>query len=98
MFSPKSRATSSTIFEMRELNHIMKIFMAELSKENAMCSDTVMNLAAKDIKFNYYHNKSDRHRVIQSSDLIPSVDKRFETINSKLRMPNRACLQLAVMN
>lgn len=88
MFSPKSRATSSTIFEMRELNHIMKIFMAELSKENAMCSDTVMNLAAKDIKFNYYHNKSDRHRVIQSSDLIPSVDKRFETINSKLRMPN----------
>lgn len=86
MFSPKSRTSSSTVFEMRELQHIMNIFMNELSRENAMCADTVMNLAAKDIKFNYYHNKIDRHRIIQSTDMIPSIDKRFEAINQNLRV------------
>lgn len=77
VFSPRSREVSSTLIEMRELEHIMRIFVEELKKENGICSDTIINKIAKNIEFNYFHNKLDRHRIVAKSSNIPSFDSRF---------------------
>jgi hypothetical protein len=77
VFSPKSRETSSTLYEMRELEYVMQIFAEELSKKDSMCSDTIMGSAAREVKFDYYHNKSDRHGIISLSDEIIKLDDRF---------------------
>ncbi|OGT53114.1 MAG: hypothetical protein A3E84_02505 [Gammaproteobacteria bacterium RIFCSPHIGHO2_12_FULL_42_13] len=87
IFSPKSRKISSTIFELRELEHIMRIFISELSKDNALCSDTIINTIAKTVDFDYYHNKADRHRVIRSSSEIAKADKRFNITDSRNKSP-----------
>ena len=86
VFSPRSREASSTLFEIRELEHIMKIFVEELSKENEVCSDTIMGTIAREVKFNYFHNKTDRHRIVQSSKNISTLDKRFNSINPKYKL------------
>lgn len=83
VFSPKSREASSTLFEMRELDHIMKIFVEELSNKNGMCSDTIIDKISTGVKFGYFHNKVDRHRVIRSSSEIVSSDKRFVYTSTK---------------
>lgn len=81
VFSPKSREVSSTLFEIRELEHIMKVFIQELSKENVICSDTIIGKIAKGVKFNYFHNKVDRHRIVQPSIDIVTLDNRFNFIH-----------------
>jgi len=83
VFSPKSRKISSTLSEMRELEHIMKIFIAEISKDNSMCSDAIISQIGKNVEFNYFHNEYDRHHVIKPSTEILSADKRFDSINHK---------------
>lgn len=85
VFSPKSRQVSSALLEMRELEHIMKIFLVELSRENSMCFDTIMGKVAKNVKFQFFHNKIDRHRIIQSSTHLEKHDKRFTDIHASLR-------------
>lgn len=77
VFSPKSREASSTLFEIRELEHLMKIFIQELSRDNAVCADTIMGQVAQHVSFQYFHNKMDRHRVVRASTDIPAIDKRF---------------------
>lgn len=83
VFAPKSRKISSTLFEMRELEHIMKVFTEEMSKEHAMCSDTILHDIAKGIDFKYFHNKPDRHRVVLKTEEIAKSDERFMTVNCK---------------
>lgn len=83
VFSPKSRKISSTIFEMRELEHLMRIFISELSKDDIICSDTVISKAAKEVEFKYFHNEPDRHNVVKSSAIIPDYDARFNVQRAK---------------
>lgn len=83
VFSPKSREAASTLFEIRELEHIVRIFMEELAKDAALCSDTVIGEVAKKIEFNYFHNKIDRHRIVQPSTQIASIDRRFKYVANK---------------
>ncbi len=106
IFSPKSRKVSSTLFDIHELEHIMRIFIDELGKEGSMCSDTTLNQIIHTIEFNYYHNKPDRHRIVQSSLKIPEHDTRFETINEQYKLSGaefsadakfvRGCVSLSV--
>lgn len=77
MFSPKSRVVASTISEMRELERISRIFIQEFAMNDNMCSDTIINKIAENIKINYFHNKDDFHSVIKKSEEIPNYDKRF---------------------
>ncbi len=86
MFSPKSREISSTLHEMRELDHISRIFIEEMAKDNEMCSGTIIHKIAKDIKFTYYHNKIDRHRIVRPSTEIIKSDKRFNLINPSYKV------------
>ena len=78
-FSPKSRRASSTLFEMRELKHIIRIFSEELTKPQGMCSDTIMSKAASLVDFKYFHNEPDHHKVIVPSENITKYDNRFES-------------------
>lgn len=77
VFSPKSRKISSTLFEIRELENIMRVFINELSKDNTMCSDTIVGEIAKYTEFKYFHNEFDRHRVIRPSTEMATLDERF---------------------
>lgn len=88
IFSPKSRKMSSTLFEMRELQHLMQIFTEELSKDNSLCSDTIICRIANEVQFNYFHNKPDRHRVIQPSENIINLDNRFNFVYPELKVDN----------
>ena len=83
VFSPKSRKVSSTLFEMHELEHIMKVFMGELSDEYSICYGTVLGEIAKKINFRYFHNELDCHRVVGHSSEIESADQRFRYVNSE---------------
>lgn len=78
MFSPKSRKISSTLTEMRELEHITQIFTQELAKETSMCADSTLGEMAKSIQFQYFHNKSDRHQVVRPTQDILQFDDRFK--------------------
>lgn len=77
MFSPKSAVAASTLSEMRELERITRIFTEELAQDDSMCSNTIIGDIAKKIELNYYHNKVDQHRIIQSSTEIFKKDDRF---------------------
>lgn len=76
-FSPKARKVFSTLFEMRELSHIVKIFMNELGQSNGVCQDTVLKDMANSVTFDYFHNACDPHKVIQSSSALTTFDQRF---------------------
>ena len=76
-FSPKSRQLSSTLFEMRELNHVMNVFIDELNKPQNIFADTVLTDIAKTVKFLFYHNQIDPHRAILLSENIARHDERF---------------------
>lgn len=84
-FSPKSRRISSTLVEMRELQNIMKIFINELLKDRMMGFDSVINEVAKQVEFNYFHNKIDRHKVVKPSHEISCFDNRFDSTNHRYK-------------
>lgn len=77
IFSPKSRQISSTLFEMRELAYIMKIFVEELTKTNSFCADTTLFKVLQKVQFNYFHNEKDSHHIIKPSTEIAEIDNRF---------------------
>jgi hypothetical protein len=88
MFSPKSRKASSTLFEMRELGHIMQIFSEELSDNNTICSDTILSKIAQSVKFLYFHNETDRHQVIHPTTEMAKQDKNLNLIAAMLKENN----------
>lgn len=108
IFSPKARSISTTLFEMRELEHIMRNFTHELSKPNAICSDTILSQIAKNVEFKYFHNEFDQHRIIHSSENIPTLDKRFNKISNGQKLAGakfasdarfvRGCISIAARN
>lgn len=80
---------------MRELAHIIKIFLEELSGKNSLCSDTFMFDLAKQLKFKYFHNKADEQDTMMLSSEIIQLDTRFHQIplkfsNTKFEFPTDA--------
>lgn len=80
IFAPTSRNTSSTLFEMRELAHMNKIFIEELSKNTHVCGGTILEVAANNLQYQYFHNKPDQHRVVHLSGEIPAKDDRYQKL------------------
>jgi len=78
VFSPTARKMSSTLHEMRELEHITRIYAKEIARDEFMCYSTIMNKAAKMVSFKYYHNRSDPLHVVNLSKDIILLDPRFE--------------------
>jgi hypothetical protein len=87
-FSPKSRQQSSTQYDLREIEHIVDIFNQELSNDQGMAYNTVMNTLSKKLSVRYFHNKTDRHNIIQPSSMIPSYDNRFYKISPEYKLEN----------
>lgn len=88
IFSPRSRDATCTLYELRELEHIIKIFKSELSKDHVLCSDTILGESSKEIQFDFYHNKTDRYGLVKLSDDIIQHDERFLNINKKFTLKN----------
>jgi hypothetical protein len=82
-FSPKSRKLSSTLFEMGELRHIVNIFKSELIKESNIFADTVISDIAENVEFDFFHNQTDIHHLIQDSKNIVNLDNRFTARKTK---------------
>lgn len=82
VFSPKSRKVCSTLYEMRELCHIMRIFTEEFSLTNGMCADTIMGKIAREVSFKYFHNELDQHKLTRPSTAIVNLDKNFEFVTA----------------
>lgn len=82
-FSPRSRQLSSTLSEMGELQHIVNIFKSELIKDSNIFSDTVISDIAKNVEFDFFHNQTDMHNMIQDSNSIIGMDNRFSTKKTK---------------
>ncbi len=87
IFSPKSREVTNTLYELRELENIMRVFIEELSRENAPCNDTILGEIAKNIEFDYYHSKPDRYRVVKLTNEILKLDPRFSSIHKNFKRP-----------
>ncbi|MCD6056389.1 MAG: hypothetical protein K0R12_1351 [Gammaproteobacteria bacterium] len=88
-FSPKSRAVSSTLYDLRELKHIMDKFMHELSDKNSIHTGTIINNIAKDIAFDYYQSKEDKYNLIHLSSHLVEKDNRFTYMaKSNNSLPN----------
>lgn len=83
-FSPKSRRLSSTLFEMRELQHIVNIFISELVKDSNIFVDTVISGIAKNVEFDFFHNQDDVHKLIKDSEKITEIDNRFSIAKTKI--------------
>ncbi|TAK76030.1 MAG: hypothetical protein EPO11_04760 [Gammaproteobacteria bacterium] len=108
IFSPKSRKISSTLHELRELEHIMRVFIEELSRENSLCSDTVIHKLVNQVEFKYFHNEIDRHNIVQPSTDIVKFDNRFNSISQKNKIKNakfssdapfmRGCISIRTKN
>ena len=80
-FSPKSRKTASTLFEIRELDYIVKKYLEELAKNKSLASDTVYQKLACEVDFKYYHNELDRHNIILPSSEMVNMDGRFNFLS-----------------
>lgn len=76
-FSPTSRKMNSIFYEIRELDHILKVFSEELSKKDGMCADTILGQISKKISFRYFHNEEDRYQLVSPSHQIASLDNRY---------------------
>jgi hypothetical protein len=106
IFSPKSRKITNTLLELRELEHITKVFANELSKSTALCADTIIHEVAKKIEFNYFHNEVDSHHIIKPSTEIFEFDDRFKKITADIKLPHanfssdarflRGCISISV--
>ena len=71
--------------ELRELQNIMHIFIEELLEKNSLCAGTILNDIANNVEFKYYHSKPDKYQIINMTDEIVNLDKRFVSMNKKLR-------------
>lgn len=88
IFSPKSREVTNTIYELRELENIMRVFTEELSKSNSPCNDTIVGEIANQVEFNFYHSKQDKSNVVKMTDEIARRDSRFIDTEHKIKKPN----------
>jgi hypothetical protein len=85
-FSPKARGSASTLYDLRELSHIINVFIEELAKENSICHDTILHKIAKGIELTSFHTEPDPHGIIHSSDEITLLDPRFAQMDQKYKL------------
>lgn len=86
VFSPRSRKNTSTLSELRELAHLIDIFMQELASECEKGLDSILYQFTNHASFRYFHNEEDLHRTIYPSTEITHFDNRFysDPINNLL--------------
>jgi hypothetical protein len=76
-FSPRSRKLSNTLFDLRELRHILHEFLDEVRMNSIALEDTIVGIIPDRINFRYFHSKLDKHSEIESSKILNVVDSNF---------------------
>lgn len=90
IFAPTSRTSSSTVFEIRELAHVIEVLQQELSRDDSLCADTVFKDLMRTLEFSYYHNRPDQHRVMRLSKELETLDPRFQRMPTKYKTQQAA--------
>jgi len=85
-FSPKSRKISSKLYEMREIEHIVKTFLLEITAKNFKYSDALLHYIGKKIEFNYFHSERDQHNTVKHTSELPKFDPRVLEIDPVLKV------------
>jgi hypothetical protein len=85
-FSPKSKKIASKMYEMREIEHIVRALMGEFSKQYSICSDTILSDISDKIEFNFFHSERDKHNTIKYASEMPKLDPRIEHINPSYKV------------
>lgn len=87
-FSPNCRKERSTLNEVRELAHILGIYLEEIPKDYLNISNTPMGIVANKVKFEYYHDKVDREKYTKHTSEMPKLDSTLiscpEGYNNKI--------------
>lgn len=73
-FSPKSRKISSTLHDLAELRHVTNVFMDEIRNGKLKVEDTTIGHIARDVAFEFFHSKPDRHGEIQLTQSMVKGD------------------------
>ena len=81
--SPKARGSATALYELRELNHIMNVYMEELS-HNPTYANTMLGDIANNVSFQYFHNDTDPHDLVNLSGELIEQDLRFRFLSRGL--------------
>jgi hypothetical protein len=86
--SPKSSLAASTLSELRDLERIMRVYKQEISDENSLCIDTILCKAANSVKLSYYHNKPDRHHVVNKTEELLKNNVDLSNMKPEFKLKN----------
>lgn len=73
-FSPNCRKVRTTLYDLRELAHILQIYLDEIPKDYLKINNTLLTMVARNIKFDYYHDKFDRENYAKHTSEMPQLD------------------------
>lgn len=101
-FSPKSRKASNILTDLCELKHILNLFLEEINKGALKIEDTIIGMVAKNVKFDFYHTKPDRHGEVKHTEHLlkthPEIDESSKFKDERLPALNsaflRGCIQI----
>jgi hypothetical protein len=82
-FSPKSRKISSTLQDLAELRHVTHVFMEEIRNGKLKVEDTTIGQIARDVAFDFFHSKPDRHGEIQLTQEMVEGDSDLRQSHQK---------------
>jgi hypothetical protein len=68
-FSPRSRQFTNTLYDLRELKHIIDIMMQEISARKVYLEDTIMDMIPQQVQYDFFHIKAD-----PIEGILPTID------------------------
>ena len=104
-FAPKSRKVSSTMNDLSELMHVVKVFFDEIKNNRLKVKDTILGEIVEHVELEFFHNKPDRHNEIKLTTQMAvedpnllycaiKTDKKFADSGT----PVRGCVRIANKN
>lgn len=68
-FSPRSRQFTNTLYDLRELKHIIDILLQEISARKVYLEDTIMDMLPQQVQYDFFHIKAD-----PIEEILPTID------------------------
>lgn len=105
-FSPKPQK-SSLMTDLRTLAETSSEILSELSKDNEVCSNTIIQNISRDLNVSFFHNSNDIDQIITPISNILLSDNRFSHLKTNKNSPQppskdgkffRGCVQIKHKN
>lgn len=74
---PKARKLQNTLRDLSELKHLLMTFIDEIKNNRLWLDGTIIEKIARDISFDFFHCKLDRHGEIALTSEMIKEDRRF---------------------